>query len=296
MRQQYFNKATGGKLLLTSGEENLDHFHYGRDHKSRYYTFAWNQGPQQQIIIDEATHDFPANAILPLMSHQSFRFQNSRAIVAWQFNREFYCIVDHDKEVGCVGFLFYGNAQLPFLRLNESEQRKFENLLGVFREEFEVDDLIKGDMLQMLVKRFIIKATRLAKEQYLNQDLKAGSKYDVIRRFNLLVEMHYREQHGVLFYAAEMNKSPKTLSNLFALYNHKTPLEVIQDRVILEAKRLFYYTGKSAKEVGFELGFDDPAHFSRFFKTAPALPHPHSRPILNPFDGKNLHVIGNYVH
>ncbi len=266
MRQQFLNKSTGGELLLIQEDENFDRFYYGRDHQKLYYTFCWNTGPAQEILIDKVPYFFPANTLLPLMIHQSFRFENAKEIVAWQFNREFYCIVDHDKEVGCVGFLFYGNAEIPFLLLDEDEQKKFENLLGVFKEELEVNDLIQGDMLQMLVKRLIIKATRLAKQQYLQHSLETGTKFDIIRNFNLLVELHYRKQHSVQFYAAEMNKSPKTISNLFAIYNHKSPLEVIQDRIVMEAKRLFYYTDKSAKEVGYELGFDDPGHFSRFFK------------------------------
>ena len=271
MRQQYLNRSTGGELLLIQNEPVFDQFYYGRDHQKKYYTFTWNRGPAQHVTIDEVSYNFPQNCILPLMIHQSFRFETPDTIVAWQFNREFYCIVDHDKEVGCVGFLFYGNAQLPFLRLNEEEQRKFENLRGVFEEEFEVDDVIKGDMLQMLVKRLIIKATRLAKEQYLDHKIDTNNKLDVIRQFNLLVEMHFRTQHQVQFYAAEMNKSPKTLSNLFLLYNHKSPSEVILDRLILEAKRLFYYTDKSSKEIGFELGFKDAGHFSRFFKNSTGL-------------------------
>ncbi len=267
MRQHYFNKHTGGELHLICEEAIFDRLYYTRDHTHKYYTFIWNRGPDQQIVIDEVACLFPANNLLPLMIDQSFRLADPYTVVAWQFNREFYCIVDHDKEVGCVGFLFYGNAQIPFLQLNSDEQRKFENLLGVFHEEFEVDDIIKGDMLQMLVKRLIIKATRLAKEQYLNEDMQvATGKLDIIRQFNLMVEYHYRKEHQVQFYAAQMNKSPKTLSNLFALYNHKSPLEVIQSRLILEAKRLFYYTDKSSKQVAFELGFEDPSQFSRFFK------------------------------
>ena len=35
---------------------------------------------------------------------------------------------------------------------------------------------------------------------------------------------------------------------------------------MLEAKRLFYYTNKSTKEIASELGFEDASHFSRFFK------------------------------
>ncbi len=62
------------------------------------------------------------------------------------------------------------------------------------------------------------------------------------------------------------HKSPKTISNYFALYSKKTPLQVIHERVIVEAKRLVYYTNKSIKEVANDLGFEDVTHFSKFFK------------------------------
>lgn len=92
-------------------------------------------------------------------------------------------------------------------------------------------------------------------------------KLDLIRRFALSVEIHFRQQHEVKFYAEALHKSPKTLSNLFALYKQPTPSEIIHNRIILEAKRLFLYTDKSAKEAAFELGFANPEHFSRFFKS-----------------------------
>lgn len=62
------------------------------------------------------------------------------------------------------------------------------------------------------------------------------------------------------------NKSPKTISNIFSLYSKKTPTQVIQERIIAEAKRLFYYTDKSVKEISCDLGFEEVAHFSKFFK------------------------------
>ena len=84
--------------------------------------------------------------------------------------------------------------------------------------------------------------------------------------YNFLVETHFRTQHQVKFYADQLFKSPKTLSNLFGLYNHKTPLFIIQDRVIMEAKRMMFYTDKTAKEIAYELGFDDAGTFGKFFK------------------------------
>lgn len=118
----------------------------------------------------------------------------------------------------------------------------------------------------MLLKRLIIIITRLGKQQYISDDNLTDDKLDIVRSYNLLVEKNYRTQHQVGFYAEQLNKSPKTLSNLFSLYNHKAPLAVIHDRVSLEARRLLIYTDKSAKEIAYELGFEDAAYFSNFFK------------------------------
>ena len=46
----------------------------------------------------------------------------------------------------------------------------------------------------------------------------------------------------------------------------KTAKDYIQARIITEAKRLLYFTGISNKEIGYELGFNEPANFSAFFK------------------------------
>jgi AraC-like DNA-binding protein len=82
----------------------------------------------------------------------------------------------------------------------------------------------------------------------------------------LLVENNFKTLHQVKDYANLMFKSPKTLSNLFSKYSDKSPLQIISDRLFLESKRLMLYTELSASEIGYSLGFQEPAHFSRFFK------------------------------
>jgi AraC-like DNA-binding protein len=236
-----------------------------RDGKESLLTVAWNTGPAQSVILDEAELTFPAQSVLPLMVNQSFRFERPGDVVAWQFNREFYCIVDHDKEVSCVGFLFYGTSETMFITLDQPEQRKFRWLLFIFEDEMRTQDALQIEMLRLLLKRLIVKVTRLAMQQYLKGNDRQDRRMELIRGYNLLVENHYRQQHQVQFYARQLNKSTKTLSTLFALYKYKPPRQVIFDRLMLEAKRLFYYTDKSAKEVAHELGFENPAHFSRFF-------------------------------
>lgn len=67
-------------------------------------------------------------------------------------------------------------------------------------------------------------------------------------------------------YAALLFKSPKTISNTFKKISGKTPLQFIQERILLEAKRYLLYTEKDISEIGYELGFPDIQSFSRFFK------------------------------
>jgi len=78
--------------------------------------------------------------------------------------------------------------------------------------------------------------------------------------------MHFKEKRQVNDYAELLFKSPKTLSNLFAKYNQKTPLQIIHERVVLEAKRLLLYTDKTAKEIAYDLGFEEIASFHKLFK------------------------------
>jgi len=266
MIHQFYNNQTKALFRLVYDQPVLNRDFYGKDKEEKLLTIAWNKGADQQIIIDNYPYDFPANTIHCLMTNEHFHFEDATSIVAWQFSRDFYCVVDHDKEVSCVGFIFYGPPQKMFIRLEPNDQQHIEMMLQMLQEEFETHDHIQGEMMRVLLKRLIIIVTRLAKQQYLNEKELPSDKLDIVRQYNFLVETHYKKEHQVKFYAEQLFKSPKTLSNLFALYNHKSPVLIIQERLASEAKRLFYYTDKTAKEIAYELGFESAAHFGKFFK------------------------------
>jgi AraC family transcriptional regulator, transcriptional activator of pobA len=264
MKHIYQENTIESILSLRINEGNFDKYFF-KSRNERLLTIAWNKGDEQTAWVDEVAYHFPKNSVLALMVNQSFKFERPADLVSWQFNREFYCIVDHDREVSCVGFLFYGMRDLLFINLDEKNATRLDLLMKVFVDEFETHDNIQGEMLRMMLKRLIILVTRLAKEQSLEPPMKEPD-FDIVRKFNIAVENHYKTKHQVQDYADLLNKSPKTLSNLFSIYNHKSPLQIIHERISLEAKRLLIYTDKSTKEIAFELGFEEVAHFSRFFK------------------------------
>lgn len=239
--------------------------------KTGKYRIIWLKEGVIPLSIDGVEIMLKANQMLFLTPHHDLFVEKSSVdLVTFVFNREFYCIRDHDNEVSCHGFLFYGSSVLPIIDLNEAEQRSFQLLQDVFVEEFNNVDLIQGEMLEMLLKRLIIKATRLAKETLTKPNLPQGA-YDLVRQFNVLVEQHFRKLHKVSEYADLLFKSPKTLSNVFSQYNDRTPLQTIQDRIMMEAKRLLLLSNKTNKEIAYQLGFDTPSHFSKSFKKSTGL-------------------------
>ncbi len=266
MKHTFNNSKDTGQINLVLEEQSFEQNYYLQQADFNFHSIAWNRGPAQVINIDEVQYLFAENSILPIMLNQSFSFENMEHIVLWQFNREFYCIANHDAEVGCVGFIFFGPSPTMFVSLDEEDIKMMNSLLMLFEEEFTSKEDIKGEMLRMLLVRLIIKITRLAKKQYLGTEDVVEDKFNLIRKFHLLVEIHFKKERQVNFYAGLLNKSPKTVSNYFAMYSKKTPVQIIHERIITEAKRLVYYTDKSIKEIAEDLGFEDVAHFSKFFK------------------------------
>ncbi|PKV49819.1 AraC-like DNA-binding protein [Aquimarina sp. MAR_2010_214] len=256
-----FKEFSTGAILKIADEELLQS--YVTSKIIELFTFIWARDTDISIEIDGVSTTIKKNKIVVLTPNQYFKFIDGVNALVYQFNREFYCIKDHDKEVSCVGVLFYGNTTISIVKLDVKEQNKLDQLHKVFLDELDTVDTIQAEMLRMLMARFIITTTRLIKQQSNYNNL--GDQVDLIRNFNILVDTHFRKEHAVGFYAQKLFKSPKTLSNNFAKFE-KSPLQIIHDRIILEAKRLLIYTDKSAKEIAYEIGFEDASHLSRMFK------------------------------
>jgi len=190
---------------------------------------------------------------------------DSTEFLAFVFNKEFFCIQTHDDEVSCNGFLFFGSSQPQTVILNNNESKNFDLIVDMFKEDLLIKDHLQGEMLRSLLKRLLIKSTRMAKEALPSPSI-SNTQMNIIREYNILVEKHFREYHHVKDYANLLFKSPKTLSNLFPKYSSQSPLKVINSRILLEAKRLLLYSDQSTNEIASELGYKDPGHFSKFFK------------------------------
>jgi AraC-like DNA-binding protein len=237
------------------------------DRKHQRIHLIWNRGNEPcRLILDHEETLLPKDHIITITYLNVHDFPVAHeCLVAFSFDRSFYCVKDHDHEVSCNGLIFFGAQSVPFVALNSDEKASFHLLYQVFLEEFDQKDNIQGEMLLMLLKRLIIKTTRLAREHTLGTH-QALHQVELLRRFNILVDEHFRSHKKVADYAEMLHKSPKTLTNVFRAHNQASPQLIIQERVVLEAKRMLVHTNLSVKEIAHALGYQDDNAFFRLFK------------------------------
>ena len=255
-----FTTPLMGNLALCDPCDDAD-LHRIRD----LYKFIWVREGRVQLRIDHIPLELHAGELVPLTPHHRLEIpQIDAEVLILAFDSNFYCIFGHDGEVSCSGLLFNGTSELLRLELTEERAAALGRVIDDLRAEYEVADGLREEMLRMQLKRFIILCTRFARERFaVHADRE--KLFDIVRRYYVLVDEHFRTRKRVQDYAGLLNRSPKTLANLFAAYGQPSPLSIIRDRVNAEARRLLLYTSKSAKEIAYLLGYEDTAAFSRFF-------------------------------
>lgn len=199
-------------------------------------TILWFESDDNLFVIDGKAVTFSKNEIVFLTEFHKVVPKTIGDTRMLQFNRPFYCVLDHDTEVGCKGLLFFGAAQLPRIIIPKGDFYKFNTLWEMFTIEIKsTTDKLQIDMLQIMLKRYLILCARLYTIQ--KKETLGEPEVNVVREYNFFVEQHFKSKHTVAEYAALLHKSPKTLSNIFSKMGSKTPLQYIQERIMLEARQ-----------------------------------------------------------
>ncbi len=263
MKFEYQNPKDSARFIVTSfqceaGLKLLT--------EKELYRIIWCREDHAMVVVDGSHVNLKAGEILFCTPLHTVEIPISNAgVVSYLFNREFYCILENDHETSCMGLLFYRSYDIATVRLNREQNGSFEAVLTLIKQEFQIEDNLQGEVLRTLLKRMIMNATRILRNSGFMENMSI-KQVELLRKFNILVEHHFKEKHQVADYAELLAKSPKTLSNFFKKHDAPSPLRIINDRITVEAKRLLLYTDKSAEEIANELGYNEPSHFSKFFK------------------------------
>lgn len=115
--------------------------------------------------------------------------------------------------------------------------------------------------LEYMLSAFLVKLVRL---EAIRKKNKRASP--LAERFLVLVEKKFQQEHKVEFYAKELKITPKALTQKISKILGVSAGTVIQERVLVEAKRMLSYTNQSVADIGYDLGYEDPNYFARFFR------------------------------
>jgi AraC family transcriptional regulator, transcriptional activator of pobA len=113
-----------------------------------------------------------------------------------------------------------------------------------------------------------IAVTALRRAQHLSDAFTAtpGHHASLVARLRARIEKRYRLRETVSVYANALGVSPTALRVACARVTGMPPAAILDQRGLREAKRALLYSDRSIAEVGYYLGFVDPAHFSRWFR------------------------------
>jgi len=120
-------------------------------------------------------------------------------------------------------------------------------------------------MLEWLARSALLMLVRVQAERRI-ADTSGRGDFELFSRFRVEVERHYKEQWQVGRYADLLRVAPTRLNRLCLKLSGKSAFEITQDRLMLEACRKLTYVPAGIASIAYELGFQDPAYFSRLFK------------------------------
>jgi len=238
-----------------------------RDEVSNHYKVMWIEDGDGTYLVDTNEFTVKGSGVFFLSPGQVFCVKSERVKSVYQveFDGDFYCIESHGKEIACNGLLFNNVHRSSVISVKPEEKDIFLTLINQMIAELENKGRSHKELLVSYLRMYLIHALRLLEkeeEKSLSETHKGNQQ---VQEFIALVEKQFKTEHTVKGYAEQLFISPKSLAKKLQSLGYPTPLQVIQNRIILEAKRQLKFSKLSIKEIAFELGFDDPAYFSRLF-------------------------------
>ena len=248
-------------------EKNGDHPF--QPHIHSFYQIIWFKNGLGKHYVD--FHDYPvtANTLFFISPGQIHWFEQNKNFEGFiiHFSENFLSDEGQSDNVFLKYNIFNAFDANPSFHVCETCALILSALLRNLQDELNhQQDFAHVEYLNYLVKLFLIQVQRMGKREDSLHLQPTNHVHRTFVKFRQMIENHYRLMHTTKEYANYMNITTKTLYNNVMEVAHVTPLQMIDDRIILEAKRKLCHTSMKVKEISYYLGFDDPSYFVKFFK------------------------------
>lgn len=238
-------------------------------HIHGFYQIIWFQHGTGIHYVDFKEYPITDNTLFfisPGQIHYFDESDNQKGIII-HFNESFLSDEGSSENVFLKYNVFNAFDAVPYYEVMSGDTPRLEYIVKEMQlETGNTKAFAHKDYLKYLVKMFLIYVQRIGKRGIGIPLCINNSSNRTFVRFRQILEHHYRQLHTVKEYANRLNVSTKTLTNCVYESSHNTPLKIINERIILEAKRQLLHSDLKIKEIAFYLGFEDPSYFVKFFK------------------------------
>ncbi|SIQ84935.1 AraC family transcriptional regulator [Pontibacter lucknowensis] len=243
-----------------------EHLFIRKPHKHDFYIILFVTQGQGTHTIDFKTYDVqPGNVffLTPGQVHSWELSSDADGLIIF-FSQEFYA-KEYPHRMPFEFPFFNALLYNPVLRISQAHENTLMPILQLLQQEYRQNGLMRDVALSRYLDILLIELTRIFRP---GKAVKGTFAKDLalLQQLERLIDLHYKEQQPVSFYAERLHVTPKHLNDVCRNALNKTTKELIQDRTLLEAQRLLVHADLTSSQIAAELGYFDNTYFFRFFK------------------------------
>ena len=248
-------------------ERNFEHS--SKPHLHSFYQIIWFTKGKGNHFVDFKKYEIEPNTIFFINKSQVHYFDNNKNYdgILLHFNANFLVQHENDIDIFLKYNIFTNQHHQPFCSIPKQTADLLNTIISQIKQELDKQNPFgHRELVRHFLKVFLIQIERQKRDNNDTQLKTTNEKHIQFLRFIELVELNYKKGISVSEYATLLNISTKTLTDLTNKIVFKTPSLLINERVILEAQRLLSHSSLNVNQIGYQLGFDDPSYFVKYFK------------------------------
>ncbi len=234
-------------------------------HQLKFYNLIFFTEGKGRHYIDFKWYSVQKNTLVYLTKEQvnAFEFSESLKGFCIIFTEEYFVSYFSNLTEDFVFRLFNPQLFSPILQIpSESDFEEYFKLLQ--KEHNNSKSFNHKNIINSLFTILISKAENIKQNQTLY--IKDTSKIGIFQKFTSLIEHNHTKSRSANFYADKLAVTYKHLNTICKKLVNKTAKNVIDDYIILQAKRNLINSGIKSTELAYKLGFEDPTNFTKYFK------------------------------
>lgn len=231
-----------------------------------YFETLWFTNSSGVIKVDSAIIEIKPNTVYCLAPGQmrSYCFDQNPEGYRIAFSADFFFLGAAQTRMASWLDQYGAGNNIPIIEADDEMQMEITAIVKRMQKEYFNYYLLRAEILSGLLNILIIHLSRRLQAPVAEPVLSKDN--ELVRNFKRLLKKHIINKKQVADYAGELYVTPNYLNKVVKKLTGFTASYHIQQQIILEAKRQAIQSNRSMKEIAYCLGFDNLAHFSKFFK------------------------------